>query len=302
MDEPPLGRANAVARGERYLEAGRPSFAIEAALEALGEDPHDDDAHGLFVHALVQDDQVDRALEAAEAWRSISPELAECRSLIGAILTDAGRHREAEAEILAALRLEPTWPYPFVAYAGLLFKTGHLEKAERVARKALELDPESEDAHQILSRILAFGSDGKAALQHGRQSVTLSPDEDDSHRSLGTAYLLGGRPFAARRHLREALRLNPDDSDLEEAFLEADRCCRWIYLPMYYWSLLLKKIPGQQFTLWVLVALSWVLIPHSEEKPSWPLLIIVGSYALFCIYTWFAGPLSRAWIRLLPPR
>ena len=107
-------------------------------------------------------------------------------------------------------------------------------------------------------------------------------------------------PFAAKRHLREALRLDPSDSEAEAAFLEADRATRWIYLPMYYWTLLVIRLPGRQFAVWGAVMAFAFLAPRFGLGDV--RLAVLGVYLVFAIYTWLALPLVKVWTRLRPPR
>ena len=96
-------------------------------------------------------------------------------------------------------------------------------------------------------------------------------------------------------------RVAPNDADLEEFWLEIDRCTRIVYLPMYYWSLLVDRLPGRQFAVWgAMTALALSAERFGLDKRA--VGILFGSYILFCIYTWFATPLVKGWIKLFPPK
>lgn len=235
-----------------------------------------------------------RALAAdAEYWPALL--------LLGIVEMRLARYVEAEAHLLEALRLDPTWAYAHVAYGDLMDRTGHAEKAEKLWRRALELDPESADAHQRLAFQHAGESRAGKAAAHARAGLELEPEDVAGHASLAAAMLVSGRPFSARRLLRDALSVDPTNSSLEEAWLEADRCCRWIYLPMYYWAIVTRRLPGQQFLVWGLFVVFTLIARKLEWDPAWwgP---VAALYVCFCLYTWLAGWLVGLWTKLVPPR
>lgn len=113
--------------------------------------------------------------------------------------------------------------------------------------------------------------------------------------------LLAGRPFQARRLLRDALRLDPTSKELESAWLEADRCCRWLYLPAYYFGLLSERLPGKQFLVWA-IFVGFLMTARQLQWPSQTWAPVALVYLAFCIYTWIADPLVKLWTKLVPPR
>ncbi len=180
-------------------------------------------------------------------------------------------------------------------------KVGELEKAEKLLRKCLELDPENNMAHGGLSMLLAEKKEKRGAHAHGELGLELAPDEDLNHFTLGATYLQTGHPFKARRHLREALRIDPGDSGVEELYLHADRACRFVYLPFYFWSFVLERVPGQQFAVWF-AFIALVQIMRVMDVDSGPATIAVGTYIAFVLYTWVADPIVSLWVKLVPPK
>jgi tetratricopeptide (TPR) repeat protein len=166
--------------------------------------------------------------------------------------------------------------------------------------RGLALDPEDEHASALLAMILAERRKKQPALHHGRRSLALAPDDDGGHLALGVTLLQHGHPFQARRHFREALRIDPGPAT-EEAFLEADRCCRGVYLPMYWWTLALERLPGKNIGAWVLV-IGGTAAARALGAPAGVVTGVVLVYVALCIYTWVATPIVKAWVRLVPPR
>ena len=118
---------------------------------------------------------------------------------------------------------------------------------------------------------------------------------------MGLALLRAGHPFRARRWLRDALRDAPDDAELQAAFRDADLCCRLVYLPRYYFVLLMARLPGGQLTFWIAFVLLAALLPRLRFPPR-AVLAFVVVYLGFYLYTWVAPLLVRPWVRVFPPR
>jgi tetratricopeptide (TPR) repeat protein len=111
----------------------------------------------LYVEGLLASDQ-GRAPFAIEHFRralAANPSLDEAREGLGITLTQAQRWAEA-LEILKPLARQKPQSFT-VAYACALAlkNTGHLPEAAEEARRALRLNPNSAEAHSLLSQTLA---------------------------------------------------------------------------------------------------------------------------------------------------
>jgi tetratricopeptide (TPR) repeat protein len=287
--------------GQHFLEIERYDLAERDLRQALLYAPEDPYLHFLLGRAL---DGLGRTLEAEEEAQTamrLDPESVLGVLLLGKLRMDQGRHQEAEQLWLDALRLDPTEPILYLNYALLMRKTGHLDKAERLLQRCLVLDPENAHAHGTLALILAEKNQKAGATRHGERGLSLDPDRDVSHVQLGITYLQTGHPFKARYHLREALRLDPRDRAIEETYLLADRATRAVYLPFYFWSLWVDRIPGKQFAVWgAYVVLISVL--RSSPVPKDVVSVLSVTYLAFMIYTWVATPLVKLWVRIRPPQ
>ena len=285
-------------KGVHLLEVERYDLAEKELLRAVGLEPEDPDARFLLARAL---DGLGRKKEAmAELRRAIAlqPDWASPHAFLSFMQAREGRNSEAEASVLEALRLDPELGVAYEVYADLMQRTGHLEKAEGLYRKALEIDPESASGHSGLSRVLSEGRRASEASRAGARGLELAPEGVESHASMAYHDIRTGHPFRARAHLREAMRSDPS-SELEEALLEADGFCRVVYLPMYYYSLLIERIPGQQFAVW---ALFLAFLGTSERMGIPPGLrsAIAFGYIGLCLYTWVASPILKVWLRIFP--
>ncbi len=297
---------NAAARGlmiaERLIQAKRPEEAEKELRRALTQAPDDSDLHLTLSRAFMAQERVPEAEEAAREAIACEPGHDGAHLMLGIALRLQGRNSEAETHILEALRIAPGHAYAHLVYARLMYRTGHIDKAERLARESLRLDPDEPDAHQLLTYIEVERKRQAAAQHESRQSARLAPQDTGSIFAMAVAASRSGHPFRARRLFREALALDPSHEDLEKAYLEADRQCRWIGLPHYFFSLVVDRIPGGSIGLWGLfmVALySSRALGYGEH----PVLIACAVFYIgLCLYTWVADPLTRAWTKVVPPK
>ena len=87
----------------------------------------------------------------------------------------------------------------------------HLERADTASRKALELAPDSAEAHTARGLALAFAKRFDEAELAFQSAIRLNPKLFDAHYFYGRAQLQQGKHAAAARSFEEATRLSPDD-------------------------------------------------------------------------------------------
>lgn len=86
---------------------------------------------------------------------------------------------------------------------------GSLERAARLARKALELDETCADAHALLGYHSLLLGKHDQAIAAGERAVALSPNHADNAANLACSYAVSDRPADAIALLRKAMRLSP---------------------------------------------------------------------------------------------
>jgi eukaryotic-like serine/threonine-protein kinase len=82
--------------------------------------------------------------------------------------------------------------------------------AEREYKRAIELDPNSADAHDGYTTYLVLMGRFEEGIAHGQQAVTLDPLTPGRHLAVGAAYLLARQFDRALSAYRDALEFNPD--------------------------------------------------------------------------------------------
>ncbi|MBI5363355.1 MAG: hypothetical protein HZA53_09255 [Planctomycetes bacterium] len=300
-DRAPDPAQRALDKARAWNEAQQWERAEKEAAAGLALDPESAWLEVELARSCMGREQWAEAEQSLRRALAIDAECAPALLLLCVIETELARYVEAEQHALAALRVDPEWSFAYVCYGDLMDKTGHAAKAVKLWKKGLELDPASADAHQRLALQHAVENRAGRAESHARAGLALASEDVASHASLAAARLVAGRPFAARALLRDALRVDPSNTTLEEAWIEADRFCRWIYLPMYYWGVVTRRLPGQQFFVWGCFVALMLTAQKLKWDPDWwgPVAFL---YLFFCIYTWLAGWLVGLWTKLVPPR
>jgi tetratricopeptide (TPR) repeat protein len=94
--------------------------------------------------------------------------------------------------------------------AGLLARQGKLAAAEVQARRALEIDPQSADAHNKLAGILMVAGKTQDAIAHYQRVLAIEPNSAEVHIQLGRLLDGQGNTRDAIGHWRQAVRLQPN--------------------------------------------------------------------------------------------
>ena len=301
---PDAGTPSAALSYEKAMalaEVGQYDRAASMLAEALQAHPGEGQLLSGLAWVECKRERYEQAESLAREALREEPEWVGAHIVLATALENQGKHSECERVLLEALRMDPEDPDLYFTYGRLIWQMGQLPKAKRLVEKALELDPSHSGGHGLLALVESELKRRKEAESAGAKGLALAPDEEGNQAAMGLVYFQSGRPFAARKHLREAVRMDPGDEDIHELFLEADKACRPVYLPMYYWSLLLEKLPGQQFLVWGIMIVVIKVMSAQGVAPFW-LGLVVFSYLGFCIYTWFAEPLAKLWIRIFPTK
>ena len=169
-----------------------------------------------------------------------------CRRAVEHFRTALGRDPEfssAWAGLAEALAIS-VW-YRYVDPAD------HLEQAQRAARRAVGLDPDSAEAHCALATSLGAIRRGPEAMKELKLAVRLQPSFWDAHNRLSYLNQLHGRARPALEAARRAVEINPlsaeavsnlslsylTNGDLDPAIREARRAAElspgWTTPPFY---------------------------------------------------------------------
>ncbi len=206
---------------------GRNDEALQVADQALKHRPHRDlkiqlgdlfrslDRHGeaglLFDEIVEADNAAGRPMD----WRILYAR--------GASRERMGRWPEAEADLLAALAIEPNDP-------GLLNYLGYswidrgvrMDEGFDLIRKAVSLQPHSGVIVDSLGWAHYKRGEYDEAVRYLERAVELEPSDPVLNDHLGDAYWKTGRRLEAGFQWRRSLNLQPDDSAAEKTRAKLD--------------------------------------------------------------------------------
>ena len=132
--------------------------------------------------------------------------------------TRAG-HVAARGLLDRALQMDPAYAELYVAYSQVMYDRGQrgwteqpvesFEEAERLANRALALDPDSASAHAQLARIHVVFGRYEQALAEADRAITLNPSDPMAQYARGSVLLWLGRPSEAASTIMAIQRVEP---------------------------------------------------------------------------------------------
>lgn len=192
----------------RFLQAGQARAAIEQLRHVLGDDPENATAHALLSHALVDDNRIYAGEREAGLALAHAPEDGEGHRAMARVKFAQRRLDEALEATERAEAIEPLEPATFVIRAGVLAVLERSAEARAALERALELDPESDDARWQLGVLCLDEGKIDEAERWARAVLEGHPEHIGAGVLMGRALLRRGDVAAAREHALTALREN----------------------------------------------------------------------------------------------
>ena len=226
--------ANAVLEGS-VRKAGKRLRVTAQLISAsdgyhLWSERYDRDMEDIFA---VQDDIAERVAETLRVVLSdderraieVTP-AADIRAydyyLRGRELVSQHRRKAYQAALemfIRAIEIDPSYARAYAGMAdsyALLYhyleaSETNLRQAEEASRKALELDPDSAEAHASRGHVLALGKRFEEARAEFETAISLAPTLYEPHYLFGRACWAAGLMEEAVRHFEDASRVRPED-------------------------------------------------------------------------------------------
>ncbi|RKJ98658.1 tetratricopeptide repeat protein [Alicycliphilus denitrificans] len=221
LNDPALGPMAWTTVGRMYLAADDKARALEAAGNALGQDPGDDGAAMLSLQLL------ENAVPEAEALLSrylAGKPLPEVRMAYARVLLESQRLADAQAQVDAVTREQPDNAQAWLIRASLQLQAGELDQAEAALQRCtqlLEQGPATEQRQRALTQIYLMQSQIAEKRGDLAQAQAWLARIDDAEQLLAVqsrhASLLvrQGRLDEARALIRAIPEKGPDDARLK---------------------------------------------------------------------------------------
>jgi len=128
----------------------------------------------------LKKNEPEEALSYLRHSSEISPLNADRQRYLGEALLESGHFEEAEKAFRLALKLDPSQTHIFNRLGITLRQQGKLEEAARYFHKALEVAQDDENLWFNLSRVYYDQGQKEEALKHLKQALSLNPDFEEA--------------------------------------------------------------------------------------------------------------------------
>jgi len=163
---------------------------VTLLFAAAAADPSDPEPHLTLVDYFGQARQWPAALAEIDRAIALDPKNHAAVAKRTAILSQLGRHSEAEASARHALELEPNDAASYVNLSDALLQQGKIAEGVDAARRATEIDSTIADGWYNYGVALAAHGDAAGAIRAYQRTIALRPDDILAINNLGT--ILGG--------------------------------------------------------------------------------------------------------------
>jgi predicted O-linked N-acetylglucosamine transferase (SPINDLY family) len=161
--------------GSTWLFEGRHQDALAPLDEAQRLEPARRGTGYRLGHCHLALGDLVKAEQALRAEVAAHPDYTNAHNTLGVALVNQGRHEEALASFLAALRIDDRHVEANNNAANALSTLGRAEEAIPYLRRALEIDPQLADAHQNLGLVLHSLQRHEEAAASFARAVELAP-------------------------------------------------------------------------------------------------------------------------------
>jgi Flp pilus assembly protein TadD len=160
------------------------------------------------VAALLQSSKYDEAFPKLQTLLRQYPSTPFLHYAYGTGLASLSQYDDAESQFGQEILISPMSELPYAGLASLALKTGRPADALPSAQRAVQLAPDSAEAHYLLGRsCLDLGQEEKA-VQELEAARKLAPGSPEVHFNLAKAYARANLPEKAEQERAAFARLN----------------------------------------------------------------------------------------------
>lgn len=214
--------------GELHLVRGNPGVALECFSAVLAGNPRHLQALVNRTAALLESQRLDEALQEATAAIKVFPDIPQLLVNIGNVYCQIGKGREAANAYRKALEIDPQCDEAMLSLAALTGAVDVLERCGTFLKQQIKLRGETVD---LLSR-LALTLFGLKQLDEAQRIceriLSRQPDQIVALVTLGNILGTMGRPQEALSYFEKAVGVHPDLSSIySNVLFEANYLGKW---------------------------------------------------------------------------
>lgn len=209
--------------GIAEARAGHSEAAVQALREAAHREPANEDHWLNLTRELMEASRYAEATAATAEGIAANPKSYALHLRLGAVELAAGRYQEAEGTFRDLVSAHDPTPTSYVGLAQVLLREGRAEEAVLVISAA----EQQIGKNFLLSyfRGLSLDRTGKhrEAASAFQEAIQMNPDSSEAHLGLGKSDLAAGQIDGAISELEESLRLRPGDAQARRLLSQAYR-------------------------------------------------------------------------------
>ena len=123
---------------------------------------------------------------------------------------EAGKSKAAIEKYQKAVETQPEDEDAHFNLGIALARAGKTDEAKKAYERALEIFPDYAEVHNNLGNLLMKEGKFPEAIEHFKKSIATMPENSSAHNNYGTALARQGNVNEAVTHFAEAVRLKPD--------------------------------------------------------------------------------------------
>lgn len=222
-----------MSEAQRAVRRGAYAAALRSLQDALTEDPNAAEAHATLSLCLSFLDRRYGALEEADRALALNPELAQAHVARGFSLLGFADAKGAESCVDKALALDVNSIDALFLSCSIALQEREPRRLREAASRLLASAPWHHEGKWFMSRAASFEGKGAEAERLAREALNENPEDSHAHEALGWAFLVQGMPAQAAEAALDALRLSPDSrgafSLLAAARLREQPLTGWLF-------------------------------------------------------------------------
>lgn len=209
-----------LAEAQQAFESGKLLLAIDTYNQAIHLTPDDPKIYIALARVQVFAGQYEEAVTSAQYAILLDANNSLAHAVLGWAFAQQGDFANAEKSILRALELDPNNGIAHAFYAELLANqylnnlgsTDGITVAGEESRVAVNLAPNSIEAHRARGYILYITANYEEAVREFSEAISINPNIPDLHIDLGLTYRALGLIDEAIEEYTLANTLNPTDT------------------------------------------------------------------------------------------
>lgn len=199
-----------IARGNHFLDQGRPKEASDAYRQAVSLRPDDAMARVNLGFALLEQGLLDDARQSLQQAVRLEPSNADALYMLGTISASRSQFDQAIDLFSKVLETKPDFEIVYGELCRALFQAGRLEDARGVARKGIGLFPETADLQCYQGNLLVAEKDFANAIPCFRKALSIQPGYAEAYSGMGLALRGNKQLEEAVGSCRHAIAIKPD--------------------------------------------------------------------------------------------